>query len=393
VLDGRAAIDLRLGGSLDAPSVAGDVSLTDGHYENLMLGTILTDLTVTSSVAEDGALRLDVSAEDGSGAPVRAEAEIAGDALTASVSTRNAILVRRDDAVAAITIDMGAEGDPSGLAVTGEITIERAEIRLVNATPPSVASLGDVRIKGAPEPEPEDPAGQTVTLDIAIRAPDEIFVRGRGLDSEWMINLDVSGTAAEPRIAGAIERRRGILNLAGARFDVERGEIRFIEQPVIDPTLDIAITREEEGVRGGIYVSGFASDPQIHFRSQPELPEGEVLPRVLFGKSRQGLSSSEALQLAAGLAVLLDGAGDFSLGSARSALGVDVLRFDTEGDSTALEIGSNIADGVYVGAKQPVDGGSTRVQVEVELFENFTADSEVGADSGTSFGLNWKKDF
>jgi translocation and assembly module TamB len=52
-----------------------------------------------------------------------------------------------------------------------------------------------------------------------------------------------------------------------------------------------------------------------------------------------------------------------------------------------------VADGVFVGAKQPLDGGSARVAVEVEVFEDVTVDTEVGPDSGTSFGLNWRRDY
>jgi autotransporter translocation and assembly factor TamB len=58
-----------------------------------------------------------------------------------------------------------------------------------------------------------------------------------------------------------------------------------------------------------------------------------------------------------------------------------------------VTVGSNVADGVFVGAKQPIGSGSASVQVEVEVFDNITIDSEFGPDVGTSIGLNWKKDF
>ncbi len=39
--------------------------------------------------------------------------------------------------------------------------------------------------------------------------PARVFVRGRGLESEWIGNLRVAGTANDPKIVGRLEIRRG----------------------------------------------------------------------------------------------------------------------------------------------------------------------------------------
>ena len=143
---------------------------------------------------------------------------------------------------------------------------------------------------------------------------------------------------------------------------------------------------------GGIAVTGTASAPEIGFTSQPALSEDEVLPRILFGRSSSALSPSEAVSLAIGLSTLLDGTGGFT-DDLRAAAGLDVLRIEDGEDGPSVTVGSNIVDGVFVGAKQPVDGGSASVQVEIEIFDDFTIDSETGPDTGSSIGLNWKKDF
>ncbi|MEM8752786.1 MAG: translocation/assembly module TamB domain-containing protein, partial [Pseudomonadota bacterium] len=97
--------------------------------------------------------------------------------------------------------------------------------------------------------------------------------------------------------------------------------------------------------------------------------------------------------LGVGVATLLDGGGG-AVDGVRGAVGLDVLRVDDDAETgTSVTVGSNVADGVFVGAKQPVAGGSASVQVEVEVFDNITVDSEFGRDIGTSIGLNWKRDF
>lgn len=392
VLAGDANIAMTLSGTVGAPEFGGVVSLSDGRYENLDTGTILVDLEANSRVEPDGAFVLDLNAEDGADGTVTARVAVADGAVDAQVNASEATLVRRDDATAVLTLDIAAAGPLAAPDISGTVYIDRAEIRLVAALPPSIADLGDVRIKGEPIPEEAPPPGGDIDLNIDVTAPQDIFVRGRGLDSEWMIALEIRGTAAAPRITGSIEKRRGRLDLLGAPLELSRGEITFNGQPEINPRLNIELTRENDGVSGGIAITGRANDPQINFVSQPALPEGEVLPRVLFGQSKQSLSPSEALQLATGVATLLDGTGG-TTDSVRSALGVDVLRIEETDGGPAITVGSNITGGVFVGAKQPVAGGSGSVTVEVEIFDNFSLDSEVGPDTGTSIGLNWKKNF
>jgi len=393
VLSGLANVAIKLTGTTGNPEFGGDVSLKNGRYENLDVGSILVNLTAQSRISSDGAFAIDLKAEDGAGGDVSASASVGDGRVDARINANAATLVRRDDVTAAISLDLAAAGPLDAPDISGEIRIDRAEIRLVNATPPGVADIGDVRIKGEEPPKPEEASGEDIDLDIAIIGPQDIFVRGRGLDSEWEIELKITGTAADPRIVGAVQKRRGTLDLLGAGFDLERGKVQFNGAKGIDPVIDVLIQRENDGIRGGIAVTGNAADPQIAFVSRPSLPEEEVLPRILFGRSRQSLSPSDAVALAIGVAQLLDGGGG-ALDSARGTVGLDVLRINNEEDgATSVTVGSNVADGVFVGAKQPIGSGSASVQVEVEVFDNITIDSEFGPDVGTSIGLNWKKDF
>jgi translocation and assembly module TamB len=395
VLDGDARIDLKLSGPATAPDFAGEVALANGRYENLEYGTILTNLSIGSQVGADGSLNLVAQADDGAGRPVRARASLADGTVDAQVVAERATLARRDDVTAEISLDVTARGPLAGPSVAGSATVDRAEVRLVNATPPSVADLGEVRVKGAPPAPPRARAGAGVALDLTLAAPGRIFVRGRGLDSEWSMGLRVTGTAAEPVLVGSIERVRGALLLAGFPFELNTGFIRFRGTTPVDPELEIGLVRENTGVTGGIWVRGPASAPEISFESRPPLPESEVLPRVLFGRSQQSLTAGQGLQLAAGLAILLQGSGG-PLDAVRSTVGLDVLRVEDDqfGEGGAsVTAGQNVADGVFVGARQPLDGGTARVVVEVEITPSITVDTEIGQEEGSSVGVNWRRDF
>lgn len=395
VLSGALDADLRVTGTLDAPRLAGRLSLSDGAYQNLELGTVLTEMSARSRLTDDGGMMIELTAQDGSGATVAAEARIAGDRLEASVTSRSAVLVRRDDATAALTLDIAARGPLLAPAITGDIRIDRAELRLIDASPPEVADLGPVEILGQPETARQDRDAASEggpTLDISITAPDSIFVRGRGLDSEWRADLAVTGSAARPRVRGVVEKLRGRLDFIGQPFELETGRVVFQGGATIDPSLDVSLERERDNLLGRIRVVGRASTPEVRFESEPALPEDEVLPRVLFGRSQQSLSPDQAFQLASGLATLFSG-GEGVLGRVRSAVGLDVLSVDQGENGYSVRAGRRLADGVFVGVRQPVDGSGASVEVEAEVFEGVTVDSEVQPQGGASFGLNYKFDF
>lgn len=397
MVGGRADIDLRIGGTMEAPAVSGRAELTEGSYQNLDLGTILTGLTVTTDIAENGDVHVALNGSDGANGTVAADVSLLlggqKPALDMTAKIDRAVLVRRDDVTAKISGDLAMDGPLNGLALKGAMKVEKAEVRLIAAPPAEVTELDGIRIKGAPEPEDEGDGDSILSLDLTVTAPNDIFVRGRGLDSEWKLDLAITGDAAQPVVTGEIERVRGYLNLLGHAFDLVRGRIGFDGGREIDPQIDVALEREANGIRGGIVVEGRASDPELHFASVPALPEDEVMPRLLFGQSRQSLSGPQALQLAAGIATLMSGKAG-PLDFVRNAAGIDVLRIEGETAETAtVTVGRNVGEGIFVGAKQSLQGQGTTVTVEVDVFEGVKVDSEVTPEGTSNVGITWRKDF
>jgi len=405
ILDGRADLDLRVGGSLYAPRILGRADLTDGQYQNLDAGTILTGLMIRTAMAEDGTVNVELNATDGAKGNVTARAALrlganqgrsdvaTGLSLDATVTIDGATLVRRDDVTARLSADLALAGPVSELALTGRITIDKAEVQLVNAIPPDVVNLTGIRIKGAPEPETDGKDGGALMLDLVITAQRNIFVRGLGLDSEWKMNLNITGDAAAPVVTGKIEKVRGTLDLLGRPFKLVRGQLTFDGGSEIDPLIDTALELEANGIRGGIVVQGRASAPELRFASTPSLPEDEVLPRLLFGESRQSLSGPEAIQLGAALATLFSGKAG-PLGFARDTMGVDVVRVDSDDDEeSSLTVGRNLGKGVFVGVRQGLSGQGSAVTVEVEVFDGVVVDTEIGEKGNANIGIMLRHDF
>src|SRR3546814_12341334 len=69
-------------------------------------------------------------------------------------------------------------------------------------------------VTGDPEPGRGMPVAWN--LDIAIRADDQIYISGMGLESEWSSNLRITGTTADFRIAGDVGLVRGTIAIGRA---------------------------------------------------------------------------------------------------------------------------------------------------------------------------------
>jgi translocation and assembly module TamB len=90
----------------------------------------------------------------------------------------------------------------------------------------------------------------------------------------------------------------------------------------------------------------------------------------------------------------MDGGGG-TLDQVRGAVGLDALRVEQDSSGNAsVAAGKEVADGVWVGTKQPLTGdGGTSVAVEVDVFENIQLDAEVEQGGSSSVGVQWRKDF
>jgi translocation and assembly module TamB len=235
-------------------------------------------------------------------------------------------------------------------------------------------------------------------LDIGIEAPARVFVRGRGLDSEWGGNLKISGTAAEPSIRGDVSVVRGKYNFFGKIFSLSKGFISFSGGQPPMPRFDVTAEHQLPDMTARIRITGSPSAPDIQIESDPPLPEDEVLARLLFGRSAGDMTPFQALRLAQAVNAMRGGGGNIMsfFDRTRRLLGVDQLdirRSDQNGGGTSVSAGKYVSENVYLEVEKGLDSESGKVSAEVELTPNVTVESEAGVDSGSGIGINWKWDY
>ena len=74
----------------------------------------------------------------------------------------------------------------------------------------------------------------------------------------------------------------GRLDILGQRLALEEATVTI--QGSFIPVLSIRATTDADDVSVAVIVAGPANNPEITFTSDPDLPQEEVLSRLLFGR-------------------------------------------------------------------------------------------------------------
>jgi len=409
---GRMAVDLAASGTYAAPRVEGSLRLSDGELQDYALGTQLTKIEGVIDAAGDSIRITSLTAQAGTGS-VSASGTIGvfvpGRPVELKVAARGAKLFATDLLTADLDADVTLRGQAQArLDAAGTITVHRAQITIPKALPPTVAVL-DVRKPGQKPPAPSAP-GLVVGLDLDVSAPRGVFVRGRGLDVETGGDLKLRGTSAAPQVGGGFDLRRGSFDLGSATLQFTSGRVSFAGTGLsqkIDPTLDFLAQSTSNGITATLAVTGYADAPRIALSSIPDLPQDEILSRLLFGVSAKQLTPLQLAQIAAAIAAIAGVSGDHNpLTAIQKGLGLDRLSAgSTATGGTTVEAGRYVSERVYVGAKQNTQGG-TQAQVQVDLTKNLKLQATLGMggtvpvqgttpenDPGSSVGLSYQFEY
>jgi len=405
-LRGRANVDLRIAGSVAAPAIEGGVTLANGSFSDPLNGVYLDhiDAKLDGHGREIAITRLTALTKNGGQIAATGHIAVepqAGMPGAIRIKAKNAQLVSSDLVAATADLDLDI-GGPLARApkVSGRVTLTTMEVNVPDRLPASFEAP-----RGAVHISPRDFAKQMLALeakektraakrspfdaaiDLTVAAPNRIFVRGRGIDAEFGGELKLSGTIQKPAVNGAFDLRRGKLQLLTQRIDITRGKLTFAGG--LTPQLDFSAETTASDVTAKIGVSGPASLPSFTFSSTPELPQDEVLSRLLFAKASGSLSAFQAVQLATALAQFSGaGTGVDAFEKMRKALGVDSLDLEA-GGSSGPTVGASryISDNISVGVRTGAKPEQTAVSVGVDVTKNVRVKGETKVDGKSSLGV------
>jgi translocation and assembly module TamB len=395
-LHGNLVLDAAIAGTPAAPRVTGSGKLTGGELQDYARGARIQD--ITAAVEADGT-RIRLTSFSGRAGPgsLTGSGSIdlaqSGMPIDMTLEAKDARPIASDLITASLSGQVRLTGQVKNqMTLSGKVDVPSGEINLPRYFPPEVASL-NVRRRGQPPPPPPRAQSRTV-LDVDVRVTGRIFVRGQGVDADMGGAIHVGGTSTNPIITGEFEMNRGTYSLAGQTLDFTTGRVRFDGVGVrgrLDPTLDFLAQTVSGGVTANLAVGGYASAPKITLSSTPQLPQDEVIARLLFQQSVKQLTPLQLASIAQAVASIGGVGGGFNpLGVVRRNLGLDRLSVGSANtgaagspSQTMVEAGRYVMRNVYVGVKQNLSGG-TQTQVQVDITRRLKAQATVATGTTTA---------
>jgi translocation and assembly module TamB len=400
-LTGPVAIGADIGGRLVDPTIRGSVKTNSARLESAVTGTLLEQLHADGRFNGSRLVfnRLAGTTPGGGAVEGSGTVDFSGGAaaLDLSFNTRQALMLNRDDLAARVTGPFRVRSDGRGGTLSGDLRLDSGRFQLGRASAASAVPQLQVRHRGLEEDEVIESADlRPWKLDLKV-AGGNVRVRGLGIDSVWTTNINVGGTAESPSFTGRADLVRGDYDFAGRNFRLDRGVIRFRGESPPDPLLDIRAEANVQGLNATVIVGGTGLRPEITFASVPQLPQDELLSRILFGTSITNLSAPEALQLASAVAALQSGSGNLDpINSVRRAVGLDRLRIlpadIATGQKTAVAAGKYVTRKLFV--EVITDGqGYSATRAEYQVTRWLSLLSSISTIGRTSANLRISKDY
>jgi translocation and assembly module TamB len=128
-------------------------------------------------------------------------------------------------------------------------------------------------------------------LALRIEGGRNITIQNQLANVQARVDLDVKGTVDEPSITGHVEASGGTLLFQGNRYLVTRGNIDFVDPLKIEPVIDIEAESQVRDYRVILSITGRGANPKLAMRSDPPLPELEIVSLIAGGRSREEIAA------------------------------------------------------------------------------------------------------
>lgn len=400
-LSGLVQVRGTLGGTLAAPRAEGEAEIENGAFSDASTGLVLKNVIVRSRLSES-AIRIDrATGADGQGGALSGSGVISlqeGSASSFRLDLLNFRVIDNELATAIASGQASVTRAADGrVTLKGGLTINRADVTAAAPTPTGVTPLAVTEINRPVEVgrrEGRTGAGPAVALDVTLKAPQHVYIRGQGLDLEMSVDARVGGTRARPRLTGLARVVRGSYAFADKRFEIDPSGVVYLSEDPARIRLDLAAVRNDPALTAIVRIRGTAARPEITLTSTPPLPTDEIFSQILFGRSASQLSPVETAQLASAVASMAGGGALDVIGNLRGLAGLDRLTFAGGGEGEGLEVsgGNYLTDNVLLivsgGGRE---GGSA--QVEWNVSRSLSLISKLSGQGGNTLSVRWRRDY
>ncbi len=304
--DGLVRIEAAAKGSFDQPRFSGTATLQNGSLRSPDFPLALTKANGRVRFTADQAQIEKLTAEVGTGRmEMSGGAAFVGlrpDRWRFQIKTNGVRVDYPRDTRTTLDGDLLLQGNRQLQVLNGLVNVRRAEY-LAEANLFEFIEKLTAEFSVPTNSGVDDNASLPPTqFDIRVIADDSLIVHTKTLDLVASAALQLRGPADDVAVGGRITITRGLIDdLLKSRYRVTNGVIEFPGVTKKMPRLNIEAETEVAGYRPIILVSGPTDQIRLSVRSEPPLPQNDVVSLITTGRlsDEKGLDVNNTQSLAA----------------------------------------------------------------------------------------------
>jgi translocation and assembly module TamB len=196
-------------------------------------------------------------------------------------ATGKSIRIRYPQGISSLAdASLRLQGPQSNLQLSGNVQITRFAINS------DLDIAGLVSQTGAQPIVATDSPSNHLRLDIHLTSGPQLNFQNAYAKLAGDVDLHLRGTLASPSILGRISLTEGSTSIGGTKYELERGDINFTNPVRIQPNIDIDATARVEDYDITIGLHGSSDKPRFTYRSEPPLPEADIIALLALGHTQ-----------------------------------------------------------------------------------------------------------
>ena len=294
---GTAAVAVRINGTFEDPRMIGTASLNNASVSVLLgndrwtVANLRAALRFTANQAQIDSLEGTIG-----GGRVSATGGALLDGFTVSafriaVHGANVTVPFPPDFRSTLDADVEIRGSSREQLIGGVVNLRRTEY----TKDIELADLINTRRESIEEGAEIELTRTALFTALRVEGRNALVVRNNLADLVGSVSLQLDGPVNDPTISGRITATSGTLNFRNDRYDITRALVDLPPSRNADPILNIQGESQIRGYRVIVSLTGPLSQPQASVRSEPALPQADVVSLITTGQLSSGDTSSSIL--------------------------------------------------------------------------------------------------
>lgn len=375
-LAGRVALDVTIGGTLQAPVLRGGLTASELTAQIPQVGITVQEGSLRVTPEPDDSFSVEGSLRSGEGRVELDGTLDAERAIDLSVRGEQFLAANIPGARVVISPDLRFTRATDLMNLTGEVTIPTATIDLQKL--PIGEGGGGPRVSSdviVVDEEVTDAATEVpLQVNVTVILGDGVELAGFGLDASVSGRLVVNESPGRPTTGSGDINVSGTYKAFGQDLTITQGRLLYASTPLDNPGLNIEAIREiDDEITAGLRVRGNARAPELTVFSNPPMSQSDALAYLTTGRPLSAVGSEDGDLMQSAAQSLGTAGGRLLAKSLGGRLGLDTVSVEDDEliGGAAFTVGEYLSPRLYlsygVGLFDPGEVVTLRYKVSSKL--------------------------